>query len=133
MSDAQRIHPTTPPPACSACYQHSDRQHVDFGAAYDGPVVPGQTDVALVTTVSIDDLIICEDCLGTAARHLGYTLDEEKEAQITSLQQQNTDLRERVAAAVEYIKKLDAEMEQRANLEDLLAPPKKTTKEAARA
>lgn len=48
------------PPYCASCFQQKSVRHVDFEAAYDGPVIPGSPHVA------IDDLILCEDCLAEA-------------------------------------------------------------------
>lgn len=58
-----------PPTYCSSCHgQYTDRTYVDFDAYWDGPVMeePNQVKVA------IDDLIICDECLGAAATLLGY-------------------------------------------------------------
>lgn len=52
----------TRPPYCAACFQRpADLRCVDFEAAYDGPVVPGQPE-----PVPVDDLVICERCLSEA-------------------------------------------------------------------
>lgn len=48
----------TAPPYCASCFGRNEGRHVDFEAAYDGPVIPGAP-----ANVTIDDLIICEDCL----------------------------------------------------------------------
>jgi hypothetical protein len=46
---------------CSACFnQQPDKLHIDFEAAWDGPVKEG------AIKVPIDDLYICEDCLKSA-------------------------------------------------------------------
>lgn len=53
-----------PPSYCAACFgQYPDRLHIDFEASWDGPVV----EVANGLKVTIDDLIICENCLKGAA------------------------------------------------------------------
>lgn len=49
------------PPYCASCFQKPEGRCVDFEAAYDGPVVPGTPE-----PVPVDDLIICESCLGEA-------------------------------------------------------------------
>lgn len=52
----------TRPPYCAACFQRpAELRCVDFEAAYDGPVIPGQPE-----PVPVDDLIICECCLAEA-------------------------------------------------------------------
>jgi len=48
------------PAYCASCYQQDPVRYVDFEAAYDGPVIPGSP------RVTVDDLIICENCLGSA-------------------------------------------------------------------
>jgi len=44
---------------CAACYNFTNKRLVDLGAAFDGPV--------LETGMQIDDLILCEDCVRSAA------------------------------------------------------------------
>lgn len=48
------------PPYCASCFQRPKGRCVDFEAAYDGPVIPGSPHIP------VDDLVICEDCLGEA-------------------------------------------------------------------
>lgn len=57
-----------PAPAyCAACFQAKPgTAHVDFGAAYDGPVL---ADAAGVRQ-SIDDMVVCAECVREAARVL---------------------------------------------------------------
>lgn len=55
---------------CAACYSFTNKRLVDFGAAFDGPV--------LETGMQIDDLILCEDCVRSAAQAL--ELDTNKDA-----------------------------------------------------
>lgn len=67
----------TPPPRCSSCnLQRPDMAHVDFEAAWDGPViedgiigVDGEKTHTLRT--SIDELVICEECLTVGGRLVG--------------------------------------------------------------
>jgi hypothetical protein len=130
MSDAGKIHLTdAPPSACASCYgQYVDRPHVDFGAAYDGPTVYGDTGVALEKKVAIDDLIICEECLGAAAALLGFRDEADTQAEMDNLKAQLTDLRERMAGALAYIRKADEEVQARADLELALKPAKAKAK-----
>ncbi len=61
-----------PPVACAACGgQYIDRRHVDFGSAWDGPVI-NQLEVAVngAIAMAIDDLIVCENCVRNAAEVL---------------------------------------------------------------
>jgi hypothetical protein len=59
---ADRIHLADPaPPHCSGCFQQKPQErHVDFGAAYDGPVVPALEGTVGVVGHVIEDLILCE-------------------------------------------------------------------------
>lgn len=104
--EASRIRPAQPPPAyCSACFgQYPDRRHVDFGASYDGPVLEN---VAGGVPASIDDLVICEECLATAAKLIGHGDTTEKDAQIETQAAQMQELTERLAGAMAYCNKLE--------------------------
>jgi hypothetical protein len=57
-----------PAPAyCAACFQAKPGSpHVDFGSAYDGPVLVDDAGVRQ----SIDDLVVCESCVRDATRVL---------------------------------------------------------------
>lgn len=64
------------PVVCSACLQspaaHSPKiQYIDFNAAYDGPVVQDPERPATELGVYIEKIVICENCVREAARHLG--------------------------------------------------------------
>lgn len=71
------------PAYCAACFQQESVRHVDFEAAFDGPVLDGESH-----KVAIDDLILCENCLADAFRLLDPSglretisnLEEEKKA-----------------------------------------------------
>lgn len=66
------------PPYCTACYGGKPQtRHIDFEAAYDGPVINNEDNIK----VAIDDLIICEDCLVAAASMLGMVNSEEMKAE----------------------------------------------------
>lgn len=55
------------PHRCAACWQqHPNLVHVDFEVGYDGPTFRDENG----TLITIDDLIICENCLKDAARLL---------------------------------------------------------------
>jgi hypothetical protein len=86
----------TPPVQCSACgLQRPDRQHVDFDAAWDGPVVEGGLatgdGVVRGPAVSIDELVICDECLTVAGRLIG--LESVDQGYTASLEQQLADAR----------------------------------------
>lgn len=91
-------------PYCVSCYlQQPEVRHVDFAAAFDGPMVAEGA-----TKVSIDDLIVCETCLRDAVKLLGITGDvEEVQDELRLERQQNMELRERVNGLVDYNGKLE--------------------------
>jgi hypothetical protein len=119
MTDAAKIRLSGPPAACASCFgQYPDRRHVDFGAAYDGPFLRGE--VTGGPTVSIDDLIICEDCLRIAAHELGLVEPGEmKQALMEAAATQET-LAERLHGALRYIQSLEAAANSRDDLEEKL-------------
>lgn len=80
-------------PYCSSCYQAKPGQpHIDFEAAWDGPVLDA------AAAAQIDDLVICADCLDGAARLLGYTRDEDR-IRVEQVEAEKVALRERAQAA----------------------------------
>jgi hypothetical protein len=59
------------PIACSSCgHQDVEMKHVDFEAAWDGPVI-SRTENGDV--LPIDDLIVCEQCVREAAQLFDLT------------------------------------------------------------
>jgi hypothetical protein len=90
----------SPPAYCSACHgQYPERQHVDFEAYWDGPVFEtGPEDNTI--KVAIDDLILCENCMDTAAMLLGYVKKKE-------IIKENYQLGKAVEAKNEKIKELE--------------------------
>jgi hypothetical protein len=87
------MHVRTDVPYCASCYQARPGQpHVDFDAAYDGPVLDA------AAAMQIDDLVICHVCLGGAARLLGYVLDEDR-PRLQQVEAEKVALRERAQAA----------------------------------
>lgn len=70
----------TVPHACSACFtQKLGLRHVDFDVFYDGPMMYEQTPGG-PNLKPIDDLIICEECLGAAGKVVGLGNVEQAEA-----------------------------------------------------
>lgn len=66
------------PVYCSCCFQQQPKKiHIDFEVAWDGPVI--NTDGL---RVPIDDLYLCEDCLGLASRTLQLALDNKIEKKL---------------------------------------------------
>lgn len=106
---AAKIHlAETPPVACSSCGgQYTDRQHVDFGAGWDGPMVaPGH--VAGGKMVAVDDLIVCNECVRTAAALVGMGDTQELEQRVVGLNERLTDTGQRLGKALEAVEKLKA-------------------------
>jgi hypothetical protein len=67
------------PAYCSACFgARPGEKHIDFEAAYDGPVINSDAGIK----VAIDDLVICEKCLIAAASLIGLTNADELRAEI---------------------------------------------------
>lgn len=79
---------------CSSCHgQYLDRKHVDFESYYDGPVIDTESGIK----VSIDDLIICDQCLKNAGALVGlFPADD--------LKQENQELGETVEEKDDQIK-----------------------------
>jgi hypothetical protein len=76
------------PPRCSSCFAAKPTEpHVDFGAYYDGPVLPASPDQETqgVTLHAIDDLIICSECLRAAAKLVGMSDAAQLEAELVEL------------------------------------------------
>lgn len=121
MPDATSIRlAEIPPVVCSSCGgQYTDRRHVDFVASWDGPVLK---DVAGGINVSIDELIICEQCIQVAAGFLGLVDPGELAEQLEGLQDRNQELVERLTGAIQYIQKLEAAAQGREDLLELLKP-----------
>lgn len=95
-----RIHIAKPsPPYCTACFQAKPEQvHVDFGAAYDGPTVPALQNTIGVVGHTIDDLVICTDCLQLAAALIGLEDVAKLRETVTKAQAANDQLQDRIEA-----------------------------------
>jgi hypothetical protein len=125
VPDASKIRLTdTPPAACSSCFgQYPDRRHVDFGASWDGPFLTGQ--VTGGQAVSIDDLVICDDCLGIAARELGLVEPGEMKQTLMDAAAAQETLAERLYGALRYIQTLEQTVNARDDLEEKLGLKRK--------
>lgn len=90
------------PTYCSSCFaQNPDKQHVDFGAYYDGPVLDG------AKQSQIDDLILCEDCLREAAGLIPGPSAADKE-RMDRVVEENETLKLANAGQAAYIERLEA-------------------------
>lgn len=105
---AAKIHIAEHPPvACSSCGgQYTDRTHVDFGSAgdYGMAAVEG---VAGGKLVSLDDLVVCEECLTAAASLIGLGDVEDAEERNRALNERLTDTGQRLGKALDAVNKLE--------------------------
>lgn len=101
---ADRIQLAEPaPPRCSGCFQAKPQErHVDFGAAYDGPVVPSIENVAGLVGHVIEDLILCETCIAEAGKLVGLGDAGALTAERDQLEAANRDLRARNRGLEDY-------------------------------
>lgn len=100
-----KIHVTEAPPfVCSSCgCQHMDSRHVDFGAAWDGPVleVPESTN-----RHAVDDLVICDICLHEAFTALAFD-ERPVHVDVAALEQELAETRKLLRAEQTKNKGLD--------------------------
>jgi hypothetical protein len=108
------------PAYCSSCFgQKTELRHVDFDAAWDGPVIDPGNGIKQV----IDDLIICEHCLAEAASLLGYGQDELLRARVDRLEEDLVAARRQRAEAIKYSQQLEQTIALRP--ERMPVPPRK--------
>jgi hypothetical protein len=72
------------PHRCSSCGQAKPtEEHVDFGAAWDGPVY-NQLEVAVegATPMQIDDLKVCKTCILDAMKTLQMQIPRDREHEL---------------------------------------------------
>lgn len=118
-----------PPVACASCFgQYPQRMHVDFGASYEGPVLGPQEGVMGGKPVSIDDLIICDECLLAAAKLMGFGDTREDHAEIAQLKEELHEQLERANALEHYAKTLEAAVGQRRSLDEVNEPSERVPK-----
>lgn len=78
------------PAYCAACFsQKLGMRHVDFEAYFDGPVI----DQGNGMKQCIDDLILCEECVRTAARFIGMVDNVEAAEELEKLRKEVGTLR----------------------------------------
>jgi hypothetical protein len=130
FAPAAKIHLTDRPPvACASCNgQYPDRRHVDFSAGYEGMTLPpeAQAHIAGAKHVHVDDLIICEECLTSAAAALGLGDTSIAEGERDDAVEAAVEMSERLRGAVAYIKTLENAASQRETLEEALKPKRAT-------
>jgi hypothetical protein len=108
-ANTNEIRPTSLPPYCSACFdQKPQKQYIDFDAAADRGWAPdGQ---------SMDDLILCEDCIKSAAVLLGMRDTKEVATELRRLANENARMRRERDRSVEYARKLEDALKERPEL-----------------
>ena len=79
------------PTVCAVCLQppmafDPRPEYVDFGSAYDGPVIDDPN--APAEKVYIDKIVVCEDCVKQAARLLGLDNVERYQQELEALGEQ---------------------------------------------
>lgn len=115
------IQPTGLPQYCSACHgQDSNLRHIDFDAAVDRGWYgndPG-------THITQDDLILCETCLGSGARQLGFAPKGETQDRMTSLEHRLAEETKRADKAESYAERMEDAIKHRPN-QLHVSPPRK--------
>lgn len=104
----------TPPVRCSACFgQYVDRRHVDFEVAWEGPTfnegIAGRDgEITNTIAVSVDDLIICEECMKAAGKLLDLEESDVLLENMEQVERQRDELLERVRGLEDQAKSLKA-------------------------
>jgi hypothetical protein len=107
-----------PPVRCAACFgSYPERRHVDFGAAWDGPVFDEPDGVVGGARQVVDDLVICEDCLRSGAEVLGLEDPADTGRHVDEVEAANEELREKLLGATRYIDTLEKAADARGRLE----------------
>lgn len=124
LEAATKIRETSTPTGCASCGgQYPDRRHIDFSAAYDGPVLNQEQVIATgVTPVAIDDLVICDECIRAAAALLGLIDPGDLGAANQSLIEANEELGERLGGALALIDSLEKSRDLKVSLAERLTP-----------
>jgi hypothetical protein len=118
---SQKIRLTGTPVACASCYgQYTDRRHVDFGSSTDGAVLAGPSNIAGGKGQSIDEVIICDECLTAAAALIGLEDSAPLHAEVDELQKTVDDLAERLARTTAYVETLEQAAQTRERLATLI-------------
>lgn len=120
---AERIRIAEPaPPYCSGCFAAKPTEvHIDFGAAWDGPMLPALEGVAGATAHSVDDLVLCRDCIARAAALIGLSNHAELQAQLVELEEANAVLHAKHEGQSAYIENLEAAIGSRTTVAPIAA------------
>lgn len=108
---ANEVRPAGLPLYCSACFnQDSSKQHIDFDAACDRGYGEHTPDGV---KVSMDDLILCEECVRAGAVQVGMMDVREFEEKIHGLERAIERERYRADQAENYASQLESAMDAR--------------------
>jgi hypothetical protein len=106
---ANEIRETSMPVRCAACFnQQPALRHIDFDAACDRGYGNQET-----VQVSMDELVLCENCVKVGGELLGMTPENEKTIQINELERKLDVERKRREKAERYADTLEDAIGQR--------------------
>jgi|SRR5215831_2007676 len=95
------------PPYCSSCFQQQfDKRHIDFSVAWDG----GTLRDAGGTLITIDDLVLCEDCVRIASNVLSHDADTELGRELRIAKERAAEQRRLRKEAEAQVKELQEEL-----------------------
>ncbi len=95
------------PPYCSSCFQQQfKKRHVDYSVAWDG----GTLRDAGGTLITIDDLILCEDCVKLGADVLAHDPDTKMGDELRLAKERATEQRRLRKEAETKVKELEEEL-----------------------
>lgn len=95
------------PPFCSSCFQQQfNKRHIDYSVAWDG----GTLRDAGGTLITIDDLVLCEDCVRIGADVLEHDASTKIGAELTIAKERAVEQRRLRKEADAKIKQLEAEL-----------------------
>lgn len=96
------------PGHCAACYSHKPGVHVDFEAAYDGPYFGyDEADGEGLNGISVEQLIVCEDCVRASALLIGMLEETPEAAELKDLRHQLEASEEALEAAESRLSKIE--------------------------
>ena len=110
VRDANEIRPAALPMYCSACHgQYPERKHIDFDAAIDR----GWYGNDHGTRITMDDLILCEECLRNGAELIGMMDTHAFLDQKASLEHRLAREEKEREKAVEYADRMEQALQHR--------------------
>lgn len=94
---ANEIREASRPIHCAACFNSQEIRHIDFDAATDRGYSDG-----VAVAVSMDELVLCENCVRNGAELLGMTDSEQLLERVADLERKSDVLRKRLTQAQRY-------------------------------